>query len=189
MVSIDEIVAGLKRLDEHNFTLDNVYEFLAANPIDTDSLSPYLFWSDKFYTRNLIHRQDSFEVMALCWEQGQISRVHDHADQNCWMSVVSGTLRGQNFAVEEFDESAGTCRLIETSLFDITGSNTAKVELEEPIHQILNLSEFGQRAISVHVYSRPITRCRSFCRETDTFKDVDLFYTSVDGRLCDGITL
>jgi hypothetical protein len=65
----------------------------------------------------------------------------------------------------------------------------AKVELEQPIHQILNLPEFDQRAVSIHVYSKPYDQCLSYCRDTDTFKKVRLFYTSVDGRLCDGVAL
>ena len=63
----------------------------------------------------------------------------------------------------------------------------AKVELEEPVHQIINAEEFGGRAVSLHIYSKPYDRCRSYCRHTDTFKEVPLFYTSIDGRICDTV--
>lgn len=176
-------------MPEEEFSCDRVYDFLAQNPIDVESISRYFYWSEKNYTRNLIHKNDRFEVMAVCWERGQVSRVHDHSDQKCWMTVPIGRLKGQNFAVAELDEANGLCRLVETNSFELSDCLAAKVELEEPIHQVLNLAEFGERAVSVHIYSKPFNRCISYCRDTDTFKEVQLFYTSVDGKLCDGVTL
>jgi len=180
------LIAGLCEIPEPDFTCQNVYEFLSAHPVDVDSISRFFFWSDDCYTRNLIFKDDRFEMMAICWEKGQMSRVHDHADQKCWMTVPVGKLRGQNFAIAEMDKSTNFCRLVETDMFDLSDCLTAKVELEEPVHQILNLSEFNERAVSLHVYSKPFDRCLSYCRDTNTFKEVPLFYTSVDGTLCSG---
>jgi cysteine dioxygenase len=189
MVSIEELIDGLKGISDADFTTENIYGFLSANPVNIETLSPYLFWSEKFYTRNLIFKDGRFEVMALCWEKGQVSRIHDHADQQCWMSMVQGRLKGQNFAVIEADFENGRCVLEESTSFILSDSDAAKVELEEPIHQILNLEEFGSRAISLHIYSKPFDSCLSFCRDTNSVKEVTLHYTSVDGRLCDGISL
>ena len=188
-VSIEKLIEGLRQIADKDFTCDKVYQFLAEHPVDVDSIAPYLFWSEKFYTRNLIYKDERFELMAVCWERGQVSRVHNHADQQCWMSVPIGKLRGQNFSVEEIDEAKGFCKLKETNQFDLSDCLAAKVELEEPIHQILNLSEFGGRAVSLHIYSKPFDKCLSYCRETDTFKQVPLFYTSVKGKLCEGVKL
>ena len=47
----------------------------------------------------------------------------------------------------------------------------------------------GFRVSDVMDYSKPYDHCISYCRDTDTFKDVQLFYSSVDGQLCDGVTL
>ncbi len=189
MIKIGSLIDGLRGVSEADFTCDNIYDFLASNPVDIDSLAPYFFWSGKFYTRNLIYKDGQFEAMALCWDKGQASRVHNHADQRCWMTVVGGKLRGQNFSIDEIDESRGYCKLRETDRFDLSDCLAAKVELEEPIHQILNLSEFNERAVSLHIYSKPFESCLSYCRDTDTFKEVKLCYTSVDGKLTSGITL
>lgn len=187
--SIHNLVDGLNAIPDDQFTCDNVYQFLGETPVDVDSITKYFHWSDNFYTRNLIHKNDRFEVMAICWEKGQVSRIHNHWDQKCWMMVPVGRLQGQNFAVEEIDESRGYCKLIETDAFELKDCLAAKVELEEPIHQVLNLPEFDERAVSIHIYSKPYDRCLSYCRDTDTFKEVTLRYTSIDGKLCDGITL
>lgn len=187
--SIHNLVDGLNAIPDAQFTCDNVYQFLGETPVDVDSITKYFHWSDNFYTRNLIHKNARFEVMAICWEKGQVSRIHNHWDQKCWMMVPVGRLQGQNFAVEEIDESRGHCKLIETDAFELKDCLAAKVELEEPIHQVLNLPEFDERAVSIHIYSKPYDRCLSYCRDTDTFKEVTLRYTSIDGKLCDGIVL
>lgn len=188
-VNVEFLIDGLRSIGDDDFTCDNVYQYLADNPVDVDSIVKYFFWSPSFYTRNLIYKDDRFEAMAICWEKGQVSRVHNHSDQKCWMTVPVGRLRGQNFAVEEIDESQNFCRLVETDAFELADCLAAKVELEEPIHQILNLDEYDQRAVSIHIYSKPYASCLSYCRDTHTFKEVPLFYTSIGGKLCPSITL
>ena len=186
-VTLDQLISGLREIPDHEFVCDVVYTYLSANPVEVDSAQKYLFWNDGFYTRNLVYKDERFEMMAVCWEPGQASRIHNHSDQNCWMTVPVGRLRGQNFAVEAIDESTGHCKLRETEAFELADCLAAKVELEEPIHQILNT--FDERAVSIHIYSKPFDRCLSYCRDTDTYKEVQLYYTSVDGKLCDGANI
>ncbi len=188
-VSIKKFIKHLRSISDDGFGVENVYQFLGDNPVDIDTITPFFFWSERCYTRNLIYKDERFELMTLCWERGQVSRIHNHADQMCWMTVPVGRLRGQNFSVLEIDEAKGFCRLKETDRFELSDCLAAKVELEEPIHQILNLPEFNQRAVSLHVYSKPFDKCLSYCRETDKFAEVPLFYTSINGKLCDGVKL
>jgi cysteine dioxygenase len=188
-VKIENLIEGLRHISDADFTCDNVYQFLAENPVDVETISPFFFWSKNFYTRNLIFKDERFEMMTLCWERGQMSRIHNHADQRCWMSVPVGKLHGQNFRAIELDEEKGLCRLEETDYFDLSDCLASKVELEEPIHQILNLPEFESRAVSLHIYSKPFDKCLSYCRETHRFTEVPLFYTSISGKLCDGVKL
>lgn len=188
-VKIENVIEGLCEIPDEEFHCDPVYKFLSENPIEMDSIEKYFNWSEKFYTRNLIYKDERFEMMAICWEKGQESRIHNHSEQMCWMTVPFGTLRGQNFRVVEMIKSQGYCKLEETDEFDLAECLAAKVELEEPIHQILNLAEFDERAVSVHIYSKPFDTCLSYCNETDRFSEVKLNYTSIDGKLCDDVVL
>lgn len=188
-VKVENLIEGLCAIPEAEFDCENVYRFLSENPVDVDSIAGYFNWSENFYTRNLIFKNERFEMMAICWNKGQISKIHNHADQMCWMTVPIGKLRGQNFRAVEIDEAKGFCVLEETDQFNLSDCLAAKVELEEPIHQILNLPEFDEPAVSLHIYSKPFNKCLCYCRDTDTFKEVNLCYTSVEGVLCDGIEL
>jgi cysteine dioxygenase len=182
-VKIDDLIAGLKSISDDDFTCDGGYSYLGSNPIDVDSITRYFFWSPDYYTRNLIYKDDRFEMLAICWEAGQQSAVHNHAEQKCWMTVPVGRLKGQNFEVVEIEEANSYCKLTETDSFELSDCLTAKVELEQPIHQILNLADYGQRAVSIHIYSKPFDHCIAYCRDTDTFKEVELCYTSIGGKL------
>jgi hypothetical protein len=57
------------------------------------------------------------------------------------------------------------------------------VDPAAPVHQVLNLAEFGQRAVSIHVYSKPFDSCEIYLAEKGTYMDVPLHYTSEFGRL------
>ena len=121
--------------------------------------------------------------MTICWEIGQASRVHNHRDQNCWMSAPIGRLRIQNFHVDARDAARGTCHIAPTEVYEMDAAHPVHVNPLEPVHQVLNLQEFKQRAVSVHVYSKPFDTCEVYQREKGTYSDVPLHYTSEYGKL------
>jgi cysteine dioxygenase len=185
-VSIDQFVNGLCAIPEEHFRVGTVYEYIKDHPVDERSLEPYLLFSKNHYTRNLIFKNDIFELMSICWEVGQCSQIHNHHNQNCWMAIPIGRLRVQNFRVVEQKDADGYCRLEPTNAFDIHRLMPAEVDPEEPVHQVLNLAELGQRAVSLHIYSRPFNRCLVYRCETDEYREIPLHYTSEYGKLCEG---
>lgn len=187
-VTIEKFIDGLNSI-AGDFSVENVFDYMAETPVEADTLNPYLFFSQQCYTRNLIHKNDLYELMAICWEVGQCSRIHNHHEQKCWMSVPVGKLKGQNFRQLEIDETTGFCRIEETEAFEICPNNPARVEMDEPIHQVLNLPEYRERAVSLHVYSKPFDRCLIYSRPKNEVCEVQLFYTSINGKLCDGVSL
>ncbi|NNE66965.1 MAG: cysteine dioxygenase family protein [Pyrinomonadaceae bacterium] len=188
-VKLDDLVRGLKEIPDPEFLCEPVYQFLSDNPVDVDSMDPYMNWSEKFYTRNLVYKDERFELMVICWDKGQVSRIHNHSDQMCWMTVPVGRLKGQNFRVVEQIDSQNYCKLERTDSFSLSDCLAATVELEEPIHQILNLDKYNERAASIHIYSKPFDTCLSYCDETDRFSEVNLSYTSIKGKLCSDVVL
>ena len=114
LISIDEFKAGLCAIPAQHFEGTMVYNYVRDNPVDEASLHPYLFFSRKGYTRNLIFKNDLFELLALCWDVGQASRIHNHYNQSCWMSMPIGKLRVQNFRVVDEDMQTGYCRIERT---------------------------------------------------------------------------
>src|SRR5580700_3482207 len=158
-ITISQWVKNLAAIPDREFTLDNVQNYVLAHQVQPESLEKYCYFSKGNYTRNLIFKNEVFECMTVCWEVGQASRIHNHREQNCWMSVPIGRLKVQNFHVDDRDPSRGTCHLKPTEIFDMDAAHPAYVNPIEPVHEVLNLAGFGGRAVSVHVYSKPFDTC------------------------------
>lgn len=182
-VAIDEWVKQVAAIPAKEFTIPRVLEFMQAKAVRPETLAPYLFYAKSHYTRNLIFKCDLFEVLALCWEPGHVSRIHNHRDQNCWMATPIGRLRVQNFSVDERNPAGGTCHLVPTDFYDMDPEHPGVVQPEEPVHQVQNLPSSNQRAASIHIYSHPYSSCEIYSMEKGTYADVPLFYSSEYGRL------
>jgi cysteine dioxygenase len=181
MRPIDEFIAGLVRIPEREFTVPAVGRYMADNPVDPASLEKYLFYEPTHYTRNLIYKGDLFELLAVCWEAGQASPVHNHQGQSCWMAVPIGRLAVQNYQVVRSD-GRGFCELRLADRLMMDPGHPSFVDPEEPIHAVLNLAEYDQRATSLHVYSKPYDRCLVYAPEKNAYWEVPLFYDSEYGR-------
>lgn len=184
LVSIEELVAGLRAIAE--FHPKEVYDFIKTHPVQPETLKPYLLFSRASYTRNLIFKNELFELLAICWEVGQASRIHNHREQQCWMMVPIGRLKNQNYRVTARDPKTMTCRLEPSREFLITPSSPCEVDQSEPVHQVLNLAEWNERAVSLHIYSRPFNTCEVYSLEKGTYCDAPLHYTSEYGRQVPG---
>ncbi len=182
-MTISDWVQELRAIPEREFTLENVQDFVIRHPVKPETLQKYLFYSRGGYTRNLIFKNETFECMTICWEIGQFSRVHNHRDQNCWMGAPIGRLKVQNFRVEDRDATHGKCRLVPTDIYEMDAAHPVHVNPLEPVHQVLNLPEFNQRAVSIHIYSKPFDSCEVYHKDKGTYADVPLHYTSEYGRL------
>ena len=182
-LTITDWVKGLASIPEREFSLTNVQDYILRHAVRPETLDKYLFFSKGNYTRNLIFKNDVFECMTICWEVGQASRIHNHRDQNCWMLAPIGRLKVQNFSVDDRDASHGTCRIVPTDVYEMDAAHPAYVNPLEPVHQVLNLPEFGKRAVSIHLYSKPFDSCEVYLREKGTYSDVPLHYTSEYGKL------
>src|SRR5262250_2737460 len=138
-LSISDWVKNLSAIPAKDFTLENVQSYVIQYYVRSETLDKYLFFSKGCYTRNLIFKNDIFECMAICWEIGQFSRIHNHRDQNCWMSAPIGRLKVQNFRVEDRLSEAdhrGTCKLVATDIYEMDAAHPAYVNPLEPVHQV-----------------------------------------------------
>lgn len=173
-VAIADFAARLAAIPEDEFTHENVLRFLRENPVTPETLQPYLYFNPEKYTRNLIARTPLFELLALCWEPGQVSTIHNHRNQRCWMGVALGKVQVQNFRLVRQDPVAQICELQPTTRFTIEACSPAEVDPEEPIHLVANPAAFAGRAVTLHIYSLPFDTCEVYDLKTGAYKDVKL---------------
>ena len=182
-ISIRDFVSELRKFPERAFdhTAD-ILAFLERTAVSPDSLTPYLTWDRQHYTRNLIDKTPLYELIAICWEVGQASSVHNHRDQNCWMSVPIGRLLVENFHLVSQDLDHGRCQLSPTESVEMNPTHPCAVDPLDPVHRVLNPHHFTERAVSLHIYSRPFDSCVVYSPEQGTCGVIKLHYNTVYGK-------
>jgi cysteine dioxygenase len=182
-VSISDFVAELRKFPTSAFDrTDQIIGFLESTPVAPDTLQPYLTWDRQHYTRNLIDKTPLYELIAICWEVGQVSSVHNHRDQNCWMAVPIGRLLVENFRVLHQNIDEGKCQIKPTDTVEMNPTHPCAVDPREPVHRVYNPRDFNQRAVSLHVYSRPFDSCMVYSPEQGTCGEIKLHYTTEYGK-------
>src|SRR5579872_52954 len=182
-VSIQKFVQELRQLPETAFIpTEPLRQFLEQNPVDAESLAPYLNFDRQHYTRNLIDRTPLYELMAICWEVGQASSVHNHRDQNCWMAVPVGRLLVENFHLVHQDLERGQSSLEPADTVEMNLARPCAVDPADPVHRVVNPREFNQRAVSLHVYSRPFDSCVVYSPDQGTCGEIKLHFNTLFGK-------
>lgn len=182
-VPVQDFVAGLRKFPESAFKRrDEIIHFLETAPVVPDTLTPYLTWDRQHYTRNLIDKTPHYELIAICWEVGQVSSVHNHRDQNCWMAVPIGRLLVENYRVISQNIDRGVCKLETAETLEMNPLHPCAVDPLEPVHRVRNPREFNRRAVSLHVYSQPFDTCVVYSPEQGTCGVIELHYNTQFGR-------
>jgi cysteine dioxygenase len=183
-VAVEELISRLRACRENDFVeVKRIHELLRSTPVEPESIARYLVWSSQRYTRNLIDKTPLYELMAICWEVGQASSIHNHQGQNCWMAVPIGRLLIQNYKVLNEDLASGTCDIVPADIVEMNPTTPAVVNPAEPVHRVYNPAEFGQRAVSLHVYSKPYDSCVVYSDEQHKCGEIKLSFTSEFGAL------
>ena len=183
LVPIQQLVEELRRKPTSSFDqTEPLRLFLQQTPVDANSLAPYLTWNRQHYTRNLIDHTPLYELMAICWEVGQASSVHNHRDQNCWMAVPVGRLQVENFHLVHQDLASGRSRLEPLNTIEMNIAEPCAVDPADPVHRVVNPLEFNQRAVSLHVYSRPFDTCVVYSPEQGTCGEIRLHFNTEYGK-------
>jgi cysteine dioxygenase len=182
-VPIQDFVSGLREFPEPAFErTGQLVQFLESKPVAPDTLASYLTWDRQHYTRNLIDKTPLYELIAICWEVGQASSVHNHRDQNCWMAVPIGRLLVENYHVISQKLEEGTCDLETAETVEMNPAHPCAVDPLEPVHRVYNPREFNQRAVSLHIYSRPFDTCVVYSPEQRTCGEIKLRYNTEYGK-------
>src|SRR5580765_4743946 len=182
-LSIQDFAAELHKLPASAFDgTEQVMKFLQGVTIAPDTLAPFLTWDRQHYTRNLIDKTPLYELVAICWEVGQASSVHNHQDQNCWMAVPIGRLLVENYRVIFQQIEEGRCELETADTVEMNPGHPCAVDPLEPVHRVFNPREFDERAVSLHVYSRPFDTCVVYSPDQGTCGEIKLHYATEFGK-------
>lgn len=183
-VAVEGIVETLRAVPPPQFQPGEVCARLGGISLDPRTLAPFLHFAPRRYTRNLIYRDDVFELIALCWEPQSASPIHNHSGQLCWLSIQRGALRLENFRSLDGPGPGDGIRLVPNGGVDRAPAGVLDLQQgDQGIHRVSN--PFDERAVSLHVYSRPYDTCLYYDPAARTSREMRLCYHSIGGKLLD----
>jgi len=157
--------AGIDEMSDVDVArIKRIMESYVSNERDWEEYA--LFDSCK-YTRNLVDDGNGkFNLIVLCWGEGQQSPVHDHSQAHCLMKVLSGNLVETRYAWPEvetdtFEEKPLKCTAVNSAERD----NVVYIHDSIGLHRVSNPSP-TKKAISLHLYCPPIPSCYTFDEQT-----------------------
>ena len=88
----------------------------------------------------------------------------------------------QNYRVLRQDIARGVCDLEPSTQVEMNPGSPLAVDPNEPVHKVYNPAEFGARAVSLHVYSRPFDSCVVYSDEQHKCGEIKLHYNTMYGQ-------
>jgi cysteine dioxygenase len=146
--TLDELFAYLDQLDERA-PLEELTCELKELDVNCAELAEFIRFSERGYMRNLVRAGTWYNVLVLCWKNGQRSPIHDHAGSSCGVRVLRGT------ATETLFEYAPNGHVwATTSRRHAPGSVVGSQDSD--MHQISNLQAGDADLVTLHVYTPPL---------------------------------
>lgn len=179
-VALDTLVRSLREELHGAGRGARIAALLGEYASDETDWRTFALFSAQHYTRNLIAREERFELMVLCWGAGQESPIHNHEGQDCWMAVLDGEVEEVRFPMPE-GSTPGPLRP-KASLSFVRGQ-VAYIRDEMGLHLVRPPPARGAGCVTLHLYSLPYGECNCYCPETGQVTRKRLGYDSVRGRV------
>lgn len=114
------------------------------------------------YARRLMHRdpQDRYTVLAMVWDKGQGTPLHDHAGTWCVECVYRGRIEVTSFSVHGGDPETGVVQFEKETVVNAGPGEAGALIPPFEYHMIRNPDPTA--AVTIHVYGGEMTYCHVF---------------------------
>jgi cysteine dioxygenase len=164
--SLNELITALSEGERKDYN-----QIIRSMKFQIGAFEDHCSWCEKSYTRNCIIANEKFEMILLCWEKGQVTPIHDHGGEECWVKVIDGEL-GETIYKEDKTDKLSKIK----STISKTGDVSYMIDFMG-FHRLENLS--NTRSISLHIYAKPIRNCNIFNEDSSKFIRKDLVYSTI----------
>lgn len=127
-------------------SLAQLYDWLENTRISEAELQPYLGFKDGTYCRHQVCRNESVEMLVLCWRPGQRTVIHDHNGSQGAVLVQQGVMWETTFT---YDEERG---LAYNSACGYEQGQITGADVPD-IHQLGNPDVSERDLVTIHIYS------------------------------------
>lgn len=171
--SLDELLKALPNCSGKDYV-----DIVHGMTLKPSEFAKYIFWNKNFYTRNCIVRTEEYELLLLCWEKGQVTPIHCHGGQECWVYMLQGSIEEHRY-----EEKDGSTELEVVQTTQLNEGKFSYMNDDMGLHSLRNTHP-GQ-AMSLHLYMNPIDECSIYDPATGTKTYRKLQYHSFLGDIMD----
>ncbi|MEQ8904156.1 cysteine dioxygenase family protein [Ekhidna sp.] len=143
--TVEQLVKALSSCEDSG---SYILDVMSNVKIPRSEFEKYYSWSDEKQARNVLARNDDFEVLLVCWEKGQSSPIHDFNAQEAWIHPIEGVLREERFKINVDDD-----RLEKVSNM-LLGNDEFSYMNQIGIHRYSNANK--ARSVSLNIYRKPV---------------------------------
>jgi hypothetical protein len=187
IISLPEFVSFLNDQKPEDFQGEGIDHFLLSNRVEQEDFIPFIYFREETYCRNLVFRNDYFELLVLTWLPQQSTPIYDLSGERCWMVVQSGELTVQKYCMlPKANSNLGISREFETSQkgeVRAVGAPQARragdivyADDNLSLHSICNTAK--KPAVSIHLHAGPISKCRCYNEKQKDMEWLKLDYDS-----------
>ncbi len=155
---------------------DRILQWLSEASAQGSAFAPpAAFDAGQSYTRTLLHKNADFELLALHWQPGALTSLHDHGGRQCWFAVVGGTMTVENYRRIDDGSSAGyarVSRLGEMSL--VVGTIDYRAD-DADVHRCIAVN----RTTTLHLYATPLGVYHVFDERRNTIAETTSGYDAI----------
>ncbi|MEB3187870.1 MAG: cysteine dioxygenase family protein [bacterium] len=170
-LSWDDLLAEAGRHTAESFDVHVLRDLVSRLEITPALLEGRIAFSEEAYARNLVHRDELFECVCLCWMDSQATSIHDHGRSFGVVRVVEGVMREEIFRVQDGAAPRGVKTLMH-------GPESLSVAPEGMIHRLGNGGEGDRRLVSLHFYAGPLDVMNLYDPGTGTVSSQSMRYRS-----------
>ena len=142
MVNINSIINFLKEKKEVSLNSNELYELLKK--YNSNDWKQNISFDETNYKKNLVFRNDKFEIFIVCWSSKQGSLIHDHSSNGCILKILKGKLTEYRYDINNLE-------LMELS--SLPKNTISYIDNKIGYHKIIN--DTKKDTISLHIYSPP----------------------------------
>lgn len=192
--SLDDFILEMMQISYADLRLEQLYEWMSHLSLSDRLFHQHMSFCGQHYQRKLLCRTPRFDLLILCWQPGQCSTIHDHADSLNVTRVYRGMLTSRSFETIPGIAQANTTVLsnpLGAADLPITDWATGTVgprlyreECLEPhalatvnrheIHQLANTAD--ENLVTLHVYARPLRHIQVYCPQSGRAEQVPVQY-------------
>lgn len=162
ITSLTQLIETLKDTPSGQFA--SIPQHLSLTKTD---ILPYATFSPISHTRNCLEFNERFELILLCWEPGQMTAIHDHGGEECWVYFMDSQFEE---IIYERDRSN-----VKRSLSKMATSGAVSYMSDFlGVHSLKNIG--NSRGFSLHLYAKPIRSCNVFNHISEVFEEKEMHY-------------